>query len=153
MNVSLTGVHMHSNGSRHYNSPDCKRSPLTHGTFTRCRCGNYPQTTIQGDCTMCGAGYYESDSEWRYEIRAGFVETEETEETFPITVMVYLNTHGKDNAGEYVKISNVRESSITIEERKGIRTLVCESFVTSRIAYVPYAVWYMTEVQTRVMDY
>ena len=94
-------------------------------------------------CTKCCA-------QNRLHNSGGFVETEE--DIFPITLTVYLCIHTSDKANAYVKIVNVRESSITIEERKGVSTLVCESFNTSRIAYVPNAVWYTTEVQSGIQD-
>ncbi|QNN99344.1 hypothetical protein SEA_FAUST_272 [Streptomyces phage Faust] len=81
----------------------------------------------------------------------GFVETE-SEDIFPVTVMVYFHMHGTGKEREYVKLANVRESSISIEMRKGVQTLVCESFVTNRIAYIPNAVWYMTECQSEIVD-
>ena len=69
---------------------------------------------------------------------------------FPVEVTVYTRTHDDPAAGRYVKISNVREDSITVEVRKGIRTLVFESASTNRIGYVPFVEWYTTELQTRV---
>jgi hypothetical protein len=85
----------------------------------------------------------------------GFVESEgikvkEMTEVFPVTITVYLGTHTSDMANQYVKIANVHEDSITMEVRKGIPTLVCESMVTDRIAYIPNAVWYTTEIQSGI---
>lgn len=150
--MALTGVHADYAGNRHGNG-ECGYSPLSVRGATRCMCAGYPATTMHGQCTVCGAGYYETMEEYQADIpeSGGFVETEDND-LFPVTVTVYLNTHGT-NAGDKVCITNVRESSITIEDRKGIRTLVCESFVTERIAYVPFPIWYTTEVQTKVMDY
>lgn len=145
---------MDGNGSIDHN-PRCACAPHVDTAMPRlpmCRCGNYPRTTVQGDCTVCGAGFYESFDEWRDCINAesaGFVESDGDKE-YPVTVCVFLNTHDKENAREYVKVSNVREDSITIEERKGIRTLVCESAITQRIAYIPFVVWYTTELQSGV---
>lgn len=127
-----------------YSATECKGDGM--GEYGA-RCYGYAHT--DSPCAVCVLAdrlYGNADS-------AGFVETEETEDIFPVTIMVYLNTHEKENAGEYVKISNVRESSISIEMRKGVQTLVCESFVTNRIAYVPNAVWYMTECQSEVQPY
>lgn len=68
--MSLTGVHSDSNGVRHYN-PHCKHAPETVRGVSRCCCGGYPATTIQGDCTVCGAGYYETDDDWANAISGG----------------------------------------------------------------------------------
>lgn len=131
----------------------CPNLPAVYGMRTRCRCEGW-QTQNNGKCAACDSPVL---ADWEWELltdgnSGGFVETDQ-EDIYPVTVMVYLGTHGKENAGEYVKISNVKESSISIENRKGVQTLVCESFVTNRIAYVPNAVWYMTECQTEVQPY
>jgi hypothetical protein len=147
--MALTGVHADYVGNRHGNG-ECGYSPLSVKGATMCQCAGYPATTTHGDCTVCGAGYYESIEEFRADISAGFVETDSEE--FPITLTVYLGIHTSDKANAYVKLTNVRESSITMEERKGIPTLVCESANTDRIAYIPNAVWYTTEIQDRIYE-
>ena len=146
--MAVTGVHTHGDGIQCYNRW-CSYAPETIQRVSRCRCKGYPATTLQGDCTVCGAGYYESDADFRAEISGGFVETD-GEDIYPITLTVYLGIHTSGKANAYVKIANVRESSITMEERKGVSTLICESFNTDRIAYIPNAVWYTTEVQNGI---
>ncbi|QOI67639.1 hypothetical protein SEA_BEUFFERT_273 [Streptomyces phage Beuffert] len=148
--MALTGVHSHGQGSR-CGMVGCMFVPLVRGSLARCRCAGYPATTLQGDCTICGAGFYETSEDWEDAISGGFVETD-GEDIYPITLTVYLGIHTSDKANAYVKIANVRESSITMEERKGIPTLVCESFNTDRIAYIPHAVWYTTEVQSGIQE-
>ena len=103
-------------------------------------CHGYART--ESPCAVCVLAHklYSQDDN-----SGGFVETEE--KTFPVTITVYLGTHTSDMANQYVKIANVHEDSITMEVRKGIPTLVCESMVTDRIAYIPNAVWYTTEIQ------
>lgn len=150
----MATVDMHGHpGTLCYNGA-CTHAPEVSGTNRRCRCRGDYRRMDNGMCYVC-KGFIFADWEWELLTdgnSAGFVETDQ-EDIYPVTVMVYLGTHGKENAGEYVKISNVKESSISIENRKGVQTLVCESFVTDRIAYVPFAVWYMTECQTEVQPY
>jgi hypothetical protein len=99
------------------------------------RCNGYAATDVP--CAACG-------NRCKKENSAGFVETQDNE--FPVEVTVYTRTHMDKDASSFVRISNVREDSITVEVRKGVRTLVFESVSTDRIAYVPFVEWYTTEV-------
>ncbi|WMI33871.1 hypothetical protein SEA_PATELGO_270 [Streptomyces phage Patelgo] len=152
--MALTGVHSDYVGNRHGNGV-CGYSPLSVRGVSMCNCAGYPATTVQGECTVCGAGYYESVEEFRADIPpvdSGRVVVKEMQEAFPVTVWVYLGTHESTKARDYVKLANVREDSITMEDRKGIPTLVCEAFGNDRIAYVPNAVWYKTELQDGMQE-
>jgi hypothetical protein len=140
--VSLTGVHADWAGNRHGNG-ECGFSPLSVRGVTRCMCKGYPATTVYGDCTVCGAGYYETMEEFTADIPpvdSGRVVVKEMQEVFPVTVYAYRG----DNP---IAIQGVREESITVEDRKGVLTLVFEFMDGSRIGYFPHVDWYSTECE------
>jgi hypothetical protein len=104
-----------------------------------CRCGNYPRTTMQGDCTVCGAGFYESFDEWRDCINAdsaGFVETDS-----PVTILAYV-----DNRENPIEIKGVNEESISFEIGKGNVRILTFEFADKgmRIGYVPGLTYFVT---------
>lgn len=135
--MALTGVHADYAGNRHNNGP-CGFSPLSVRGVTRCMCGGYPATTLQGDCTVCGGGYYFTMEEFTADIpmeNSGRVESES-----PIKVYAY-------RGDTPTVIMGVREDSITVEDRKGVLTLVFEFMDGSRIGYFPHVDWYSTEAE------
>lgn len=140
--MALTGVHTDGNGTRHRNG-ECGYSPLSVRGVTRCMCKGYPATTVQGDCTVCGGGYYETMADYQADIppvNSGRIVVKEMQEVFPVKVYAYR--------GEIpIVIMGVREDSITVEDRKGVLTLVFEFIDGDRIGYFPHIDWYSTECE------
>lgn len=140
--MALTGVHADYAGNRHRNGA-CGFSPLSVRGVTRCMCGGYPATSFDGDCTVCGAGYYDTMAEYEADIppiNSGRVAVKEMQEVFPVKVYAYR--------GDIPTcIQGVREDSITVEDRKGVLTLVFEFMDGDRIGYFPHVDWYSTECE------
>jgi hypothetical protein len=141
-------------------------------------CGGYPATTVQGDCTVCGGGYYFTMEEFTADIPTkgdspdwatrchgdgqddygnrcvGYANSES-----PCTKCCAQNrvhNSGRVESESPIKvyayrgdiptvIMGVREDSITVEDRKGVLTLVFEFMDGSRIGYFPHVDWYSTE--------
>lgn len=147
LEMSLTGVHADYAGNRHGNGA-CGYSPLSVRGCTRCMCGGYPATTVQGNCTVCGAGYYETMEDFTADIPAGFVESEgikikEMKEVFPITITAYRG----DKA---FKVYGVIEDSVSSKvDREGNVTLSFETLQSKdEIGYIPCVDWYTTELES-----
>lgn len=158
--MALTGVHADYVGNRHRNG-ECGFSPLSVRGVTRCMCYGYPATTLQGDCTVCGAGYYETMEEYEADIPPVACKGKNTFGDPCKTPYLCKECFTKHNSGRVQEespikvyayrgdiptvIQGVREESITVEDRKGVLTLVFEFMDGSRIGYFPHIDWYSTE--------
>ncbi|UTN92489.1 hypothetical protein SEA_STIGMA_265 [Streptomyces phage Stigma] len=87
---------------------------------------------------MCGAGYYESIDDFRADIPNE--DSGRVQEESPIKVYAYRGDIP-------TVIKGVREDSITVEDRKGVLTLVFEFMDGDRIGYFPHIDWYSTECE------
>ncbi|URQ04848.1 hypothetical protein SEA_EMMA1919_267 [Streptomyces phage Emma1919] len=137
--MALTGVHACSNGYPHRNG-ECGFTPLSVRGVSMCQCGGYPATTVQGDCTVCGAGYYETMEEYRAAIPP--VDSGRVEKEFPITITAY-------RGNKEVKVSGIREDSVRAKvDRDGNCNLSFEfADNPDRIGYLPCVDWYETECE------
>lgn len=137
--MALTGVHTDGNGTRHRNG-ECGYSPLSVRGVTRCMCKGYPATTVQGDCTVCGGGYYETMGEYEADIPP--VNSGRVVEEFTITIIAY---RGKNK----VKVNGIREDSVSAKvDTEGNVTLSFEFYeYPDRIGYLPCVDWYETECE------
>lgn len=151
LTVSLTGVHADYRGNRHANG-GCGYSPLSVRGVTKCMCAGYPATNTFGDCTICGAGYYETMADYQADIppaeNGGFVESEgikvkEMKEVFPVTITAYRGEKA-------FKVYGVIESSIASKpDREGNITLSFETLQSrDEIGYIPCVDWYTTELES-----
>ncbi|AXG66342.1 hypothetical protein SEA_ANNADREAMY_263 [Streptomyces phage Annadreamy] len=116
-----------------------------------CQCKGYPATTVYGDCTVCGAGYYESIDDFRAEISGGFVETDERvkeidsllnmdTDNFPVSLICYRGEKA-------IPILNVRMDSIRVKESTipGYVNVEYEGYGTDITGTVPMVDYYTTE--------
>lgn len=138
--MALTGVHADYAGNRHRNGA-CGFSPLSVRGVTRCMCGGYPATSFDGDCTVCGAGYYDTMAEYEADIppiNSGRV----VQEVFPITIIAH-------RGNKEVRVKGVREDSVSAKvDKEGNVTLSFEFAENAdRIGYLPCIDWYETECE------
>jgi hypothetical protein len=139
LNVALTGVHTDGQGMRHANG-ECGYSPLSVRGVTRCMCGGYPATTLQGDCTVCGGGYYETMDEYRADIPP--VDSGRDEKEFPITIIAH-------RGNKEVRVKGVREDSVKANTDREGNVFLSFEFRDDpdRIGYIPCVDWYETECE------
>ena len=142
--MALTGAHLCTSGIRH-NNGECGYSPLSVRGVTRCMCKGYPTTNVKGECTICGAGYYETMADYQADIppvNSGRVVVREMKEVFPITITAY-------RGNKEVKVSGIREDSVSAKvDRDGNVTLSFEFHeYPDRIGYLPCVDWYETECE------
>lgn len=139
LQVALTGVHACMDGIRHGNG-ECGFSPLSVRGATCCQCKGYPATTAQGDCTVCGGGYYESMDDFRADIPP--VDSGRVVSEFPITITAY-------RGNKEVKVSGVREDSVKANTDREGNVFLSFEFKDDpdRIGYIPCVDWYATECE------
>ena len=143
--MALTGVHADYAGNQHRNGA-CGFSPLSVRGVTRCMCGGYPATSFDGDCTVCGAGYYDTMAEYEADIppmNSGRVVVKEMKEVFPVTITAYRGEKA-------FKVYGVIEDSIASKpDREGNVTLSFETLQSKdEIGYIPCVDWYTTELES-----
>lgn len=103
-----------------------------------CYCAGFPPTTMQGDCTVCGAGFYDSHEDWQDAISGGFVETTDN---FPVSLICYRGEKA-------IPVLNVRMDSITVKESTfaGYVNVEYESYGNSMVTgTIPMVDYYTTE--------